>query len=305
MTDRARIEQRSDLVGAGLMSVTSLLFGTVIVIQKVATEFDLSAWWILSIRFGIAAAVLAALLIVLGQPLMSARRERLPLVILGAGAYGVEASFFFLALNHGTASTTTLLFFTYPAMVAVGSMLLGRGAPGWLLGGALICAVAGAALVVSSSGGLAIDAWGVAFALAAAVVFSLYLLGADHLIRETNPLTAAMWVSGAAAGGLGVFSALVGDAVLPHGLEEWGPIAIMGVLTAVAFGCLLGGLRRLGPVRAAIIGSLEPAAGAALAVLFLDEQLHALTVIGGVMILAGTVAASLARRPTASQPAPI
>jgi uncharacterized membrane protein len=199
MTDRARIEQRSDLVGAGLMSVTSLLFGTVIVIQKVATEFDLSAWWILSIRFGIAAAVLAALLIVLGQPLMSARRERLPLVILGAGAYGVEASFFFLALNHGTASTTTLLFFTYPAMVAVGSMLLGRGAPGWLLGGALICAVAGAALVVSSSGGLAIDAWGVAFALAAAVVFSLYLLGADHLIRETNPLTAAMWVSGAAA----------------------------------------------------------------------------------------------------------
>ena len=279
------------------MATASLAFGTVVVVGKVATEIGLSVYWILAVRFAVATVLTAGILTLLRQPLVPVPGERLGLLVLGAVGYAVEASFFFLALEHGNASTVTLLFFTYPAMVMLAWMALGRGAPGLLLGGALVCAVAGAALVVASSGGIAVEPLGVVFSLSAGAVFTVYLLGMDRVLRRTNALTASLWVSGSASLALAAFSMATGRAEVPSGLDQWGPVAWMGLATSVAFVAQLAGLRILGPVRTAIIGSTEPVAGATLSFAFLDEPITALTVLGGVLILAGAVAAALARRP--------
>jgi len=79
------------------------------------------------------------------------------------------------------------------------------------------------------------------------------------------------------------------------GLAQWGPVLGSGAFTAGAFVCLLAGLRRIGPVRAAIVSATEPLAASVLAVIFLRESLGAATVVGGTLILAGAVTASLAR----------
>jgi drug/metabolite transporter (DMT)-like permease len=287
-----------DLLGAGMVVLAALQFGTVVVVGKVASEWDLAVGWILALRFAAAALILVVALAVLRRPILAARGERSWLVLLGAAGYGIEASLFFLALEHGNASIVTLLFFTYPAMVALASIALGRGSPGWMLGGALSCAVVGAGLVVASSGSLDIDGLGILFSLSAAAVFTLYLMGADSLLKKTDPMTSAAWVSGSAALGLTLFSVVTGDAVAPSGFDEWGPILWMALVTAGAFVCLLAGLRRLGPVRSSIIASLEPAAGAILSVVFLHEPYTALMIMGGGLILLGAAAAALARRPT-------
>jgi drug/metabolite transporter (DMT)-like permease len=279
------------------MATASLAFGTVVVVGKVATDIGLSVYWVLAVRFAVATVLTAGILALLRQPLVPVPGERLGLLVLGAAGYAVEASFFFLALEHGNASTVTLLFFTYPAMVMLASMALGRGAPGPLLGGALVCAIAGAALVVASSGGIAVEPLGVVFSLSAGAVFSVYLLGVDRVLRRTNVLTASLWVSGSASLSLAAFSISTGRAEVPAGLDQWGPVAWMGVATSVAFVAKLAGLRILGPVRTAIIGSIEPVAGAALSFVFLDEPITALMAVGGLLILAGAVAAALARRP--------
>jgi drug/metabolite transporter (DMT)-like permease len=279
------------------MVTASLAFGTVVVVGKVATDIGLSVYWVLAVRFGVATALTALILALLRQPLLPVPGERLGLVILGAIGYAIEASFFFLALQHGNASTVTLLFFTYPAMVMLASMALGRGAPGLLLGGALVCAIAGAALVVASSGGIAVEPLGVVFSLSAGAVFTGYLLGMDRVLRRTNALTASLWVSGSASLALAAFSIATGRAEVLTGVDQWGPVVWMGVATSIAFVAQLAGLRILGPVRTAIIGSTEPVAGATLSFVFLDEPITALMLLGGVLILAGAVAAALARRP--------
>jgi drug/metabolite transporter (DMT)-like permease len=69
----------------------------------------------------------------------------------------------------------------------------------------------------------------------------------------------------------------------------------MGLLTAGAFAFLFLGLRRIGAVRTSIVSSLEPVAAAILALVFLGEGLRAGVLAGGLLILAGSVAASLAR----------
>jgi drug/metabolite transporter (DMT)-like permease len=256
---------------------------------------DLPVASMLAVRFGIAGVALALMLAVRRESLRPARGEGWRLAVLGSAGYAVEATFFFLALGRGSASAVTLLFFTYPVMVAALSALFGMGVPGWLVGGSLVSAVAGAAMVIASGGGLDISASGIAFALASAFTFSFYLLGADALVSHTSPLVSAMWVSAAASVALGLYSLAGGVERFPEGVDEWLRVTAMGLLTAGAFVLLFLGLRRVGAVRTAIIAALEPVVASLMATTILHEPLRPGVALGGVLILAGAVAATLAR----------
>ena len=292
-----RTPRNSDAVGGLLIAVSSLQFGVVVVLGKIVTDGPkgMPVPAMLAIRFAVGAVLLLAVLLVLRRPLTPARGERVPLAALAIFGYAVEASLFFLAVQHGEAAAVTLLFFTYPVFVTIGSVLLGQGIPGRVILGSLAAAVAGSALVILSGGGLAIEGLGVAFALGAAAVYSCYLLGADVVLKATEPLAGAMWVSLFAALGLAVYAVVAGEVQAPDGLRQWAPLVGMGAATAGAFVCLFAGLRRLGPVRTSVVAATEPLAATVLAFLFLDEPIRAGVVAGGVLILAGAIAASLAR----------
>ena len=286
--------RRAETAGGAFIGLASLQFGTVVVLGSIVQR-HLAVPSMLAIRFGIAAVLLVAALVVRRELPAPAAGERIPLAALGVAGYAVEATLFFLALEHGQAAAVTLLFFTYPVIVALASWALGRGAPGWLLGGSLLCATAGAALVVLASGGLAIRPLGVMFALGSAVTFSAYLILVDAVLRRTRPLAGSMWVSAWAAIGLAVYALITGQAHVPQGGPQWIRLAGMGAATAGAFVCLFAGLLRLGPVRTAIVAATEPLAATVLAAIFLHQPIRASVAGGGVLILAGAVAASLAR----------
>jgi drug/metabolite transporter (DMT)-like permease len=290
-------EGKADLLGAGLVVVTAAQFGSVVVLGKVITDSGLSIPSFLAVRFAVAAALLALAALALRSPLSAAKGEGWRLFLLGMFGYASESALFFLALRHGTAATATLLFFTYPVFVSLLSAALGKGLPGKLLGIALGCAVAGAALVVATGHGIQIDGTGVLFAFAAAISFSLYLIGADVVLKGTSSLAGAMWVSGSAAAGLAIVAVLTGNAHAPSGAHQWTPVLATGLFTAGAFGCLFAGLRRLGAVRTSIVSASEPLAAATLAAIFLHQSIRPGVIAGGVLILAGAVIASMARRP--------
>jgi drug/metabolite transporter (DMT)-like permease len=305
MAGRVATAERSasfDAMGGAFIALASLQFGGIVVLGKIVEESGLPVSSFLAARFGVAAVLLAAALALVRQPLQAARGEGWRLAGLGMAGYAVEAGMFFAALRHGSAAAVTLLFFTYPVWVALVSIALGKGLPGWLLGASLLAAVGGAALVVVSSGGLDITSTGILFAFAAAVMFSLYLTGAETVLKRTNSLTGAMWVSGSASVALAAFAAATGSGRLPDGWHQWGPVLATGVFTAGAFVCLFAGLKRLGSVRTSIVAASEPLAATILAVIFLHEPLRAGVVAGGTLILAGAVAASLARGRTAGEP---
>jgi len=287
----------ADPVGAALVALTAMQFGGVVVLGKVITDSGLPIPSFLAFRFGTAAVLLAVAVVAMRLPLAAARGEGWKLFVLGMFGYATESAFFFVALRHGTAATVTLLFFTYPALVSLLAFVTGKGLPGPLLGVALACAVAGAALVVVTGQGIQIDGLGVLFAFSAAATFSLYLIGADAVLKETSSPAGAMWVSGSAAAGLAVYALLSGSAHVPGGTHQWVPVLATGVFTAGAFVCLFAGLRRLGAVRTSIVSATEPLAASALAAIFLHQSIRPGVAVGGVLILAGAVVASLARQP--------
>jgi drug/metabolite transporter (DMT)-like permease len=271
-------------------------FGIVVVLASRLAHRGMPVTATLALRFGIASLILAAVLAALGRPLTPATGERGGVVLLAVAGYAVEASIFFAALAHGTAAAVTLLFYTYPVIVALGSWLvLGRGAPPRTTAVALALASMGVAIVVGVGGSIAIQPLGVALALLSALVISGYMLGADVVLRRTQPLTSAMWVSGAASIALFVASFVTARWRAPAGWTEWGPIVGMGVATAGAFVCLLEGIRRIGAERSSIVSSAEPLAAAILAWAFLDQAVGVGVAAGGALILAAAILASLTR----------
>ena len=295
------VGRRSETLGGAFIGLAALLFGMVVVLGKVV-ERHLAVPSMLAIRFGIAAVLLGTALAVRREPVLPARGERARLAALAVMGYAFEASLFFLALGHGGAAAVTLLFFTYPVFVALASWAMGRGAPGWLLGVSLVCASTGAALVVLASGGLAISELGVVFALGAALAFSGYLILADMVLKRTPPLAGSMWVSAWAAIGLAVYAMVAGQGDVPGDAAQWIRLMGMGAATAGAFVCLFAGLVRIGPLRTAIVAAAEPLAAAILAAVFLSEPIRTSVALGGILILAGAVTASLARAQAPREP---
>jgi drug/metabolite transporter (DMT)-like permease len=289
--------RRTDLVGVGFILLTSLQFGSVVILGKIATRpGGLPVPSLLACRFAVAALLLGAGLVVLRLPLAAAPGEGWRLAGLGMIGYAAEAGMFFASLRHGTAAAVTLLFFTYPVLVALLAFASGKGLPGWLLGAALVAVVVGASIVAVGGGGVSVDGVGALLALGAAFTISFYLVGAEAVLKETNSLTGAMWVSASAAVGLAAYALITGTATWPRGWHQWGPVLGMAAFTAGAFACLFAGLRRLGVVRTSILSATEPLTATVLAAVFLGEGVRAQTVFGGLLILAGAVAASLARR---------
>lgn len=292
---------REETMGALLVGTSSVLFGSVVILGKFALRRDLPVSSMLAIRYGVGALVLALALAALRRPLVPAPGERVGAAALGMCLYAAESALFFKGLEHGTAAAVTLLFFTYPVFVTVASWALGQGRPARVTILALASAVIGAGVVAGTGGGLAVQTAGVLLALASAGVYASYLIGVDLVLKETNPMASAMWVSAGAAVSFIVYTGLLGGGRLPLGWTEWWPVLGMGAATAGAFVCMIAGLQRLGAVRTSIVASTEPLAISLLAFLFLGEGVSLGTALGGLLILAGAIAAGVTRVTTSQE----
>jgi drug/metabolite transporter (DMT)-like permease len=294
------VSGRDETVGGLLVGLASVLFGSVVIFGRYTLEEGVSVPSMLAIRFAIGAILLGLALVATRRPLLAASGERRGLAVLAVCGYAVESSFFFSAVEHGTAAAVTLLFFTYPVFVTLGTWALGRGAPAGMTMLALACAVGGTAVVVGFGAGLAIEPVGAVLALASALTYTGYLIGADTVLRRTNPMTSAMWVSGGASLGLFAFALVSGQWTAPTA-QAWWPLLGMGIASGAAFACLLSGLQRLGAVRTSIVAATEPLSTAVLAFVFLDESVTPATIVGGTFILVGAVIASVARSATTQE----
>jgi len=262
-------------------------YGVTVVIGRRLAQAGLTPATALGIRFAVAAAVLAALLAV-------RRADRvelacaLRLLALGAVGYAGQSTLFYLSLQRGTAATSILLFYAYPALVcAIGWLVLRERRPCPRTCAALALSVAGTALVAVSSGPVTISALGVVFALGSALVFALYVLAGQRLSAGVDAMaTAALVAAGAALGSAGQ-GALTGGLSSPGG--RWALLLAYGLFTAAAFTLLFAALARLGARHTSVVMTLEAVFAVALAMLLLGEPLGAWQALGGACVLAATV----------------
>ena len=269
-------------------------FGAMAVLGKLAYDAGATVGTLLAVRFLLAAALFWAL--VLGS---DAAHELRALggrdvavgLTLGACGYAIQAGCYFTALERIDASLLSLLLYTFPAMVAVAAVALGRERMDARRLAALALASGGLALVVAGAGTGALDPLGAALGLGAAVVYSTYILISEGVVGRMTPRLLSALVCTGAAASLTVGSAVLGQ-LRPGELTAagWGWLACLALVSTVAAVSLFfAGLERVGPTTASILSTAEPVVTMLLAFLVFGELLGPLQLLGGALVLAAVL----------------
>ena len=128
---------------------------------------------------------------------------------------------------------------------------------------------------------------GVGLALASALLYSIYLPALEYVQEGVPAMFATFLLILGAAITFVIAAALTRELFIPRDTSVWVNIVLLAVVsTVIAFSALIKGLSVLGPVRTAIIATVEPFFTAILGMLVLGNQLGAATIIGGVLIAA-------------------
>jgi drug/metabolite transporter (DMT)-like permease len=220
-----------------------------------------------------------------------ARRDVVTALALGAGGYALQAGCYFAALQRVDASLLALLVYTFPGIVAVAAIALGRERAHPRRLAALVVAFGGLTLLVAGGVG-ALDPVGAALGMSAAVTYSAYILVSDGIARRVPPRLLAALVCTGAAVALTVGSVALGD-LRPGALTAagWGWLAALAAISTVgAIGLFFAGLARVGPTTASILATVEPLVTVVLAFLVFSETLTSTQLGGGVLVLAAAAA---------------
>lgn len=269
--------------GIMLVAASAIAFGIMPVFIKMAYASGASVYTTLFLRFLFATILIFPIMAVRKVPMLS-RRETITFLLLGAIGYVAQALFYYLALVYTTVSVAALIFYIYPALVVVGSVLVFKEVMTLQKVIALVFALVGAAVV--SLGQLDANLLGAGFSLASSISYTIYILVNARVAQPGKGIQAAAFIILGATIVFGCMNLVVGFTP-PATPQGYVAIAIIGAIsTAFAFWSFLTGLEIIGPSATSIISTLEPVTAVVSSVLILGEPLTPNIVIGGIFVIA-------------------
>lgn len=293
-----------------LASVTS--YSMLPVFIKAIQDAGLNSLDIATWRFALAVPFFWLMVRALRMPVGDKPLPRLKLMAMGT-LLAMAAVATFWGFERIPAGTFVVLFYTYPAMVAILSAFMGERLPlaGW---GALVLTTIGIVLTVPEFGqGVGNDNLvGVLLAFMTALIVAIYFLLNSRILKGHSALGhASAWATtGAllfllilipfrAAQAPGNFWDHLGEIAFsmptlaashPNGIELWLRMLGIATISTVLGGFFLTiGIQKVGAPRASIIGTVEPILTLIFTRIFLGEEMLPVQLIGGAFIVASVL----------------
>jgi drug/metabolite transporter (DMT)-like permease len=205
----------------------------------------------------------------------------------------------FVAFQRAGIVLTLLVFYLYPAWVALASVAWFGERLDRIRWAALLLSLAGSVLVVAGAGNLGtLDGLGIALAFIGSIGQTFYVLAARHGYSGVPGAQAAvLTMSGAALVYVLLAAIFSGATTLLEPMRElaglW-PVLLAGIVGAGAPTYLyITGVRRLGPSMASILATFEPVVGVALAAWLLAQSPTLAQLAGGMLIIAAGIVLQL------------
>jgi drug/metabolite transporter, DME family len=234
------------------------------------------------------------------------RHETVTLLVAALLGFALNLAMF-ISFDLVTIALALLAFYTYPVIVAVANVALGREALDRNRVVALALAVIGMIAVVAGqldpASGIKVSEVGIALGLVAAGCQAAFVV----ISRDGYPSVPSSQAMAVVLATTVVCSVAI--AALTGGVAALAfPLADPTVLPLLAFTGLfaaaipsilfLAGIRRIGGTRAGILMLFEPVVGVALAAILLDEAIAPVQILGGLAILAAAVILQLGATPS-------
>jgi len=299
----------SSALGAALIVAAAVGFGTLGPMTRYADAAGVSSLALATWRAGVGALIV---LLMLGAQSAAGRRswrrwrdlpvrDRSILALSAATNAALNLAAFVAFVRIGIA-LTLLIFYVYPAFVALASVVWFGERLDRVRWAALAMSMAGVVFVVAGAGELgALDAVGIGLALGAAGAQTFYALAAHHGFRAVPGAQAAASTMGGAAIVYLIGALVVGQLAamaepLASSAALW-PVLVAGVVGAgLPTVCFIAGIRMLGAPRATILATLEPVVGVGLAALLFAAVPTPLQLGGGGLIIAAGIILQLRPR---------
>jgi len=259
---------------------------------------------------GAALGLVALLAIAAPERLRLTKRELPYLLAFGMGGLAFVQFFYFLAIHRLAIGIALLVEYLAPLLVALWARFVQHAVVRRRIWVALALALVGLALIVDAvGGGTSLSTAGLAFALAGAFAYALYVLLAEHVVGGRDAVSLLAWgflfasVFWAAAAPWWSFPVhtLTADASLGGRLAaQHAPVWLLALWmvvlgTIVPFFLLVNALRHVSATTAGIVAMLEPVVGAAVGWVWLGEALGGVQLAGAAVVLAAIALAQTAR----------
>jgi drug/metabolite transporter (DMT)-like permease len=264
---------------------SALSFGSISVLTVLTTGAGVPLLTVMAWRY-----VLGALLLATSARSATirsiSRRQIAQLLLIGGLGQALITYLSLYSLRYIPVGPLAFLFYTYPAWVAAIAALRKTERLTIVRGTALVLALVGVTVMVGAPVEK-LNPIGVGLALASALLYSIYLPALEYVQEGVPPMFATFLLILGAAVTFVIAAVLTQEVFTPRDASVWMNIILLAVVsTVIAFSFLIKGLSVLGPVRTAIIATVEPFFTAILGVLVLGNKLGVATIIGGVLIAA-------------------
>jgi DME family drug/metabolite transporter len=252
-----------------------------------------------AMRAAIGAGILGLLVLTGRQPsvrISTLERREQTLLATAVIVNGIMNLALFFAFGAMAVALAMAIFYTYPVLVAAGSVAIGRERLTRTRLAALACSGFGLVLVLGSQLGPDAHATpaGIVLAGIAAVCQAVYLIvvrgGFDRVpaVQATTLVLAGGFVISGTAAILVYGGGVAGD---------WlgSPVAWLAVVVAGTLGAalpkvwIISGVRTIGSTRAAVLMLMEPVVAAVVAGLILGQTLTGVEIVGAAAILLAVV----------------
>jgi drug/metabolite transporter (DMT)-like permease len=276
--------------------VSAACFATLGILTKYAFAAGADPQSMLMWRFAIAALVMAAMQMVRSpRELKVTRRDLGRFSLLSLSGYGMASMCYAFAVREIGASVTTVLLYTYPALVVlIGRLFLGEPLPPRRVA-AVVLTFAGSALVADVFAGAGtVTTRGLLLGLGAGLGYAVFNVLSYRVLDRRPRLVIMAYTFGISAVGIAVVTSVTTG--WPS-TAAWTPTAwlVLGLIVLVptfaAVMLYLGGIKGMGAPQAAVISTLELPFTILLAAAFVGERLSAVQILGAAVVLAGVVLA--------------
>lgn len=241
---------------------------------------------VLFFRYLFAIPLLGIMLKVRGRSFKIARKEVLPLVLMGL-LVALSSLTLFLSYNYMDAGIASTLLFVYPIMVALIMTFVFKEKLTLQIAFCIILALSGIGLLYKSSDGSTLSLMGTLLVMASALSYAIYIIGVNQSsLKNVATLKVTFYVL---LFGLTLFIGrlcMIGHVSVPSEWYLWGNFIALAVFpTAISFLCTTSAIQYIGSTPTAILGALEPVTAIFFGITVFGEMLTARESIGLIMII--------------------
>lgn len=286
MSEQAKFSETTAYL---ILAVSVLCYASCVILARVVYAEGGNALTVLISRMAIFFVMLNIYFKVTGRPTRLTTRDRVASLALGL-IVAFQSWCYYSAFQYIPVSLASLIFYTYPILVAISTSLLSGTRLTPLMIAVLLAAFFGIFLVLEVSFDQ-VETHGLLRAAGASLGMTTTVYLSTRILSRVDPQRMTLH-SSAVTSWLYVLVVAFGPAevMLPHSVGGW--IALLAVPMVYVFAVLgfYSTIPVLGPVRASFISNCEPLTTIVMASLLLGEKLTPKQMVGGLLVL-GSVAA--------------